>query len=160
MRTQIAFRTAGKLAAAVVLALSSSMAAGQAVVPVQAAATVTARMLMRGDTLTAADLAEAMVPASLARGAVSAASAVGMAVRRTVPEGSVLRPIDLEAPALVKRGDSVTIEMIKGPMRITTGGKALDNGASGRSVRVVSTSTNRTVDAVVYGPGTVRMMLP
>lgn len=150
----------GPLVLSAGLSLASVEAAAQAVAPQQATATVTARMLMRGDTLTPDDLTQAMLPISMARGAVPASSAIGMAVRRTVPEGSVLRPIDLEAPALVKRGDTVTIEMIKGPMRISTAGRALDNGAAGRSVRVVSTTTNRTVDAVVYGPGTVRMLLP
>lgn len=61
---------------------------------------------------------------------------------------------------LVKRGEPVLIAVRSGGLTITSQGRALGSGAAGQSVRVVSTDTHRTLDAIVDGPGSVRIPLP
>jgi len=51
----------------------------------------------------------------------------------------------------------VTINIRSGGLTITTAGRALADGAMGDLVRVVASSTNRTLDAEVEASGSVRV---
>lgn len=128
--------------------------------PALAMATVASRALMRGEILSPADLATEPRSLAVARGSVDLDQAIGTATRRAISAGAVLRISDLMKPLIVSRGENVAIEIIEGPMRIAATGRALDNGAAGAVVRVVSAATNKTLQAVVAGPGTVRVGLP
>lgn len=72
-----------------------------------------------------------------------------------------LAPVRTERPQpLVKRGEPVLIAVRSGGLTITSQGRALGSAAAGQSVRVVSIDTHRTLDAIVDGPGSVRIPLP
>jgi flagella basal body P-ring formation protein FlgA len=69
----------------------------------------------------------------------------------------MVRASDVIRPQLVRRGEPVTIALRQGGLSITTAGRALGNGAAGEFVRIVSLSTNRTLDGVVEATGLVRV---
>ncbi|HYD86938.1 MAG TPA: flagellar basal body P-ring formation chaperone FlgA [Vitreimonas sp.] len=60
------------------------------------------------------------------------------------------------ADAAVRRGESVTLVYEAPGMSLTMRARALEDGAVGQSVRLLNTSSNRTIDAVVTGPGAAR----
>jgi flagella basal body P-ring formation protein FlgA len=136
------------------------MAVLMAVAVAMAPATIATHALLRGQTIGAGDVEVVARPVAEARGTVDLAQAIGMAPRRALPAGTVLRPGDLGPPPLVTRGDSVTIEIVRGALRIAASGRALDTGSAGAMVRVQSAATSKMLAAVVSGPGTVRVAVP
>ncbi len=55
--------------------------------------------------------------------------------------------------AAVRRGEMVTLVYAAPGMSLTMRARALEDGAVGQSVRFQNTSSNRTIDAIVTGPG-------
>lgn len=165
MRSMVA-QLRGCLARSPVLALASALtmapapAHAQAILPV-AGATLAVPVLdhavAKGDVLAAADFATQDVPAAQARAAPRLKDVVGMEAARALAAGTIIRPSDLIRPQLVRRGEPVTIALRDGGLAITTSGRALGSGAAGDFVRIVSLSTNRTLDGVVESTGTVRV---
>ena len=60
------------------------------------------------------------------------------------------------ADAAIRRGESVNLVYEAPGMSLAMRARALEDGAVGQSVRLLNTSSNRTIDAVVTGPGTAR----
>jgi flagella basal body P-ring formation protein FlgA len=73
--------------------------------------------------------------------------------RATLPASTGGRTI---ADAAVRRGDTVTLVYQAPGMSLTMRTRALEDGALGQSVRLLNTASNRTIDAVVTGPGAAR----
>lgn len=111
-----------------------------------------------GAQLTVADLVEQAMSPSAARGALRGRDIDGMEAARRLGAGAIVRSTDLVRPQLVRRGEPVTITVRSGGLVISTTGRALASGAAGAAVRVVATTSNRTLDGVVDGPGLVRIM--
>lgn len=99
----------------------------------------------------------------------AAASAAGL--QFTPPAGvnavQVVRPGGLRATlpaaggrtvadAAIRRGESVTLTYQAPGMALSMRARALEDGAIGQPVRLLNTSSNRTIDAVVTGPGAAR----
>jgi len=82
---------------------------------------------------------------------LSAADLVGMTPRRMVLDGKPIVANDVEAPRIVKRGESVTLNFKSGSLELSAMGKALEHGSKGDLVRVVNNSSNRTIEALVTG---------
>ncbi|HRQ62114.1 MAG TPA: flagellar basal body P-ring formation chaperone FlgA [Alphaproteobacteria bacterium] len=82
---------------------------------------------------------------------------IGMTPRRTVLAGSPLSREELAAPQLVQRGKSVLMTYKSGSLVLTSQGKALENAAKGERVRVVNSSTNRTLEGVAVAEGEVEI---
>lgn len=138
--------------------LALALLAGGPVEDVQVA--VLRQPVARGERIAASDFAvEARAPAA-ARGALTAENAAGMEAARNLPAGAIVRQNDVTRPQLVHRGEPVTIRIVAGTLVITASGRALGNAAAGDAVRVVVSSTNRTLDGVVEGAGTVRIAAP
>ena len=112
----------------------------------------------KGDRLGTDDLTDASIPATAARGGLGVAEIAGMEASRRLAAGSVIRAADLVRPQLVRRGDQVTLSIRRDGLVITSAARALGSAAMGESVRVVTSSTNRTVDAVVEGSAAVRIV--
>ncbi len=121
------------------------------------AVTVLDHAVDRGETLSPADLAEAMLPPNAARGALGSRDIIGMAATRRLAAGSIVRSSDIGRPQIVRRGEPVTITLRSGTLTITSSGRALASGAKGDLVRVVATATSRTLDGIVEGSGAVRI---
>lgn len=73
--------------------------------------------------------------------------------RATLPATSGGRTI---ADAAVRRGENVTLAYQMPGMSLTMRARAMEDGAVGQTIRLVNTSSNRTIDAVVTGPGAAR----
>jgi hypothetical protein len=60
------------------------------------------------------------------------------------------------ADAAVRRGETVTLQYAAPGMSLSMRARALEDGAVGDSVRFLNTSSNRTIEAIVTGPGAAR----
>ncbi len=80
---------------------------------------------------------------------------IGRELRHTTAEGDVLRVNDVVPPRLVTRGSTVTMKIETSFMSVTTQGRALQDGALGETVRVLNLQSNRMIEGVVDGSGTV-----
>jgi flagella basal body P-ring formation protein FlgA len=83
--------------------------------------------------------------------AVSVVRPGGM--RATLPSATGGRSV---ADAAVRRGETVMLEYAAPGMSLSMRARALEDGAVGDSVRFLNTSSNRTIEAVVTGPGAAR----
>lgn len=73
--------------------------------------------------------------------------------RATLPATGGGRQI---ADAAVRRGETVTLTYAAPGLSLTMRARALEDGAVGDNVRFLNTASNRTIDAVVTGPGSAR----
>jgi flagella basal body P-ring formation protein FlgA len=110
--------------------------------------------LNRGDIIGANDVTVALVRADQVRdGAVTDPYAlVGKQARRPIKEGEPILASQLQAPVLVNRGDEVVIFYALKTMNLTAKGKAMDAGGQGDIIRILNTSSNRTLMAKVVQP--------
>ncbi len=156
MRTAIILMLAG-------LAFAPAPAEAQATLPTPATPMVSVPVLdhavAKGDQLAANDFVTQEMPAAQARAAPRLNALVGMEAARALPAGTLVRESDVIRPQLVRRGEPVTIMLRDGGLSITSSGRALGSGALGDYVRIVSLSTNRTLDGIVEATGTVRVAL-
>jgi flagella basal body P-ring formation protein FlgA len=60
------------------------------------------------------------------------------------------------ADAAIRRGDMVTLVYEAPGMSLSMRARAVEDGAIGQSIRLINTASNRTIDAVVTGPGAAR----
>ncbi|WP_294330211.1 flagellar basal body P-ring formation chaperone FlgA [uncultured Sphingomonas sp.] len=114
----------------------------------------------RGERIEQGDLSIETRPEAGARGALRPEQVIGMEAARALSTGTVVRQGDVMKPQLVKRGEPVTAKIVSGSLVITAAGRALGGGAQGDPVRIVVTATNRTLDGIVDGSGTVRISTP
>lgn len=112
-----------------------------------------------GTTIGADDIVWTKLPVERAGDALRQAKAViGMALRRQLPEQSLLRPTDVMPPRVVLRGQVVTMRIKQVNLELTAQGRALQDGAVGEVVRVTNTQSNRVIEAKVTAPGLVEIM--
>jgi flagella basal body P-ring formation protein FlgA len=74
---------------------------------------------------------------------------VGMTARRIVVAGRPVKNSDLIAPQIIERGQYLTLSLNNSMMNLTTQVKALENGAKGDIIRVLNTSSNQTLQAII-----------
>ena len=127
---------------------------GTAVETVETA--ILTRALARGEVVRPSDVVLERRPKAEASGdTVVAEQAVGLAVKRALRSGQVLRSGDLARPEVVQRSETVTIVYEVPGILLTMRGKALEPGAAGDLINVLNVQSNRTVQATVTGPGRV-----
>jgi flagella basal body P-ring formation protein FlgA len=78
---------------------------------------------------------------------------VGLAARRALRAGVVLKSFDLERPTLIARGEIVTVRFETGTLTLTARARALDDVAEGEQARFVNLQSSRTIEAVATAPG-------
>lgn len=140
------------------LFLALSLLASGPVEDVQVA--VLQQPVARGERIEASDFTTEARSAAAARGALTIEHAAGMEATRNLQAGAIVRQSDVMRPQLVHRGEAVTIRIVSGALVITASGRALGGAAAGDAIRVVVNATNRTLDGVVEGSGTVRVAAP
>lgn len=77
---------------------------------------------------------------------------VGMETKRSVYMGKTLSTNDVGPPTLIARNAIVSLEFARGPLLITTEGRALDSGAAGENIRIMNLSSKIILTATVTGP--------
>ena len=79
----------------------------------------------------------------------------GREVRRTVYAGQTITLENTQPARLVTRNQIVTIKYIKGPLEISTTGRAMGDGALNESVSVLNLQSRQMVQGVVQADGWV-----
>jgi flagellar basal body P-ring formation protein FlgA len=64
------------------------------------------------------------------------------------------------ADAAVRRGDMVSIVFLSAGLQLSTRARAMEDAAVGQSVRLLNTTSNRAIDAIVTAPGMARAVTP
>lgn len=83
----------------------------------------------------------------------------GMIAKRTIRQGSIIKPSHLKPPMVVSRGDEVMIQAKSGPIAIQMKGEALSAGVIGEQISVKNLSSNRVIRAQVVEKGRVSVLL-
>ena len=73
--------------------------------------------------------------------------------RATLPANGGGRSV---VDAAVRRGEMVTLQYAAPGISLSMRARALEDGAVGDNVRFLNTSSNRTIEAIVTGPGAAR----
>ncbi len=84
---------------------------------------------------------------------------IGKQTKKSLMSGAVLYSRYLKNPALVKRGDLVTILATVGSLRVTVPGEIKNTGGLGDTVRVKNMMSRRTLQARVIDEGLVEIEL-
>ena len=131
----------------------------QVVARIYAPVAVAARPLTRGELIGEADvrMEEQDITRLPAGFLTDLAEVVGMKTRRPLATGHVIGKTAIEAPNLVRRGQSVTLVSGAGPVQVRVNGTALGDGALGERVRVRNDSSRRVVEGVVTEDGSVQV---
>ena len=79
----------------------------------------------------------------------------GFELQRTVKSGQVITPYIAKAPALVQRGDWVTILSGRGALTVSTTGEALKDGVLGEQIPVRNLRSEQTIRAWIIQKGVV-----
>lgn len=82
---------------------------------------------------------------------------IGQTPRRVLDAMETVLPDNISAPLAVKKGEYVTLFLTQGGLHLTASGKALENGATGDTVRVVNTSSSRIIEGEVVGAQSIRI---
>ncbi len=121
---------------------------------------VLTRNIARGETIEPDDIAMVWQRSSrLGRNVITdAALLVGMAARRSLRAGRIVRNNDVETPKIVAKGDLVSLVFIRGALQLTAIVRALESGAEGDIVRVVNPRSRKIVEMIVTAPGRGRAL--
>jgi len=134
-------------------------------VPVRAAifrqVIVAARPLARGSILTANDIMLTESDTSqLARGYIASnEQAVGHKLRRAVTTGDAITPGLLETPAIVRRGQRVSLQARSGALTVRVAGIAKSDGMLGQVIEFENQSSKRPVQAIIRSPQSAEILL-
>jgi len=87
------------------------------------------------------------------------ADVLGRITSRSIGKGEFIRRSDLRLPVIVRRGDVVMIVARCGMIKVTTRGKAVEDGRLGDVIEVENLNSKRRIHAEVTGPGVVMVRL-
>ncbi|MEI8396167.1 MAG: flagellar basal body P-ring formation chaperone FlgA [Rhodospirillaceae bacterium] len=120
------------------------------------------RRLNPGDVITRADIGWVEFNANQLVGEIAASETdlIDRTPRRGLAVNSPISLRDIQTQRLIARNQLVTMVLQTPTMLLTTQGKATQDGAKGEVIRVVNIQSNRTVDAIVSGPGKVSISVP
>lgn len=120
---------------------------------------VPSRRIGIGEIVSRSDLRQIWIPYSIVTPSLlrSEDDIVGKEVRRTLVAGRPVADQSVIPPRAVRKGEKVEIFHVLNGMRLTAPGKSMQEGAAGDIVRVLNTTSNRTVMAEVVSPGRVRI---
>lgn len=120
---------------------------------------VAARLLPKDRVIQEGDLKVARVNiARLKHGALTDPSGLkGLSCRRTLQPGQPVQASDVVKHPVIRRGDTVTIVAQSGSLRVTTLGRAKEEGTVGENISVVNLGSKKRIVAQVVGPNEVRV---
>lgn len=120
---------------------------------------VPSRRLSRDGVIATADILWEQVRADrLPEDAVmDMADVLGKTPRRSLRPGDPIRMSELADPIIVQRNSKVTLRLNTQALRLSTAGRAMEDGAAGATIRVMNTSSNTIVTGVVARDGSVEV---
>ena len=115
--------------------------------------------IARGELIRQADiLVERRPKAEFVEGALENLNdVVGLAARRPLNAGQMLRKADLMKPEIVRQNEPVTLVYEMPGILLTVRGKAVNSGSEGDVVNVLNLQSNRTIQGTVIEPGRVKV---
>ncbi len=130
-------------------------------VVVTAKVLVARQTLMKGQVLTAADLALEQRDVSRMRGGYLSdpGQVVGQRLKTQLIAGKTLKPTMFEADIAIRRGQSVTLTVNSGGFNITMLGTALMDGAINQRIRVQNNNSGRIVEGFVRSREQVEILV-
>ncbi len=123
---------------------------------VSAQVLVTTRALRAGELLGDGDVTLAQRTLTVDDALGDAEAAIGQAPRRALRSGDVVRGSLLQAPVLVRRGDTVRIVAVREQVSVSMSGEALDEGRAGALIRVRNLGSGKVLRARVTAAGEVQ----
>ncbi len=120
---------------------------------------VLVRQIGRGEIIEAHDVEWVRLRAASVRhdAILNESALVGREARRALRPGEALRAYDVSAPNAISRGETISLVFQVSNMTLTARARALENAAEGQTARFQNLQSNRTVEAVVTGPGQARV---
>lgn len=82
---------------------------------------------------------------------------LGKRTKRAISKGALITSDIIEKPPIIKQGDLITIVLESQKFKITTQGKAIENGTKGQTIKVINTSSMREILAQVIDEKTVKV---
>ena len=116
-----------------------------------AARTIKARAIVQSEDLAFSDTT---VPGAL----TDPAEVIGLEARVALFAGRPILPGDVGPAALIERNQTVALSFLRGPIAISTEGRALDRGAAGDVIRVMNVASRSTVTGQIGTDGIVRVL--
>ncbi|MEM8710368.1 MAG: flagellar basal body P-ring formation chaperone FlgA [Planctomycetota bacterium] len=83
----------------------------------------------------------------------------GAVALKALPAGASISERDVHREVVVRRGDRVTVRVVKGGVAVSDMGIAQDAGRVGERIEVVLSSTGRELTAAVRGPRSVEIRI-
>jgi flagellar basal body P-ring formation protein FlgA len=119
------------------------------------------RTIRNGDVIKESDIKWLTVPAAQVGNNMirSKDQLIDMTPRNQINAESPIRLSDIQRPILVKRGNLVKINFSSDKLSLTTMGKAMESGGIGDVIRVINTTSNKTISAIISGPDQVEVSL-
>lgn len=108
--------------------------------------------LLRQEDVTSIRMPRAKIPA---RALTDLTDVIGLAARSGLRANMPLARSDFAKPILISRGEKVTITYEIAGMKLTTRGKAMDDGAKGDLIDVMNPQSRRIIPAMVASRGQV-----
>ncbi|MEM9015109.1 MAG: flagellar basal body P-ring formation chaperone FlgA [Pseudomonadota bacterium] len=81
---------------------------------------------------------------------------IGQEAKKTMYAGTPVTKADIGPRTVITRNALIVLEFEKGPLLMTTAGRALDSGASGDVIRVMNTESKRVLSATITGENKAR----
>lgn len=120
-------------------------------------AVIAAKPLEMGETISRSDVKVERVRMRRVSGEVASVDEViGMRVRRPIGAGSVVKEAYVEPSTLIKRGDSITLVVTNGVLKVKSIAVASEDGHKGGTITAV-TSSGKEVTGRVVGPGEMQV---
>ncbi len=123
--------------------------------PAMSETLVATRVVRPTDVITASDFAVAEI--GTVGALASDADIIGLEARTTMYPGRPIMPDHVGPAAIIERNQPITIIFRKGPLIISTDGRALSRGAVGDFVRVMNLASRTTVSGQVMPNGSVEV---
>jgi len=121
---------------------------------------VLGRTVQRGEAIQAEDVVWIDTPSTAPRDALADPEAlIGKTAKRVLLANTPLRAMDVMDTPSVRRNEPVTLIYEADGLKLSVRGKALGDAAIGANVKVLNPKSNKVLEAIVYGPGTARVML-
>jgi len=117
------------------------------------------RVIASGEVITKADLEWKKFPVRrLTRNAVVASSQlIGQTVKRAISANKLILQNDIMTPVVVSKGSIVLMTYKRGRLSLTMQGRALENGGTGDTIRLMNQKSKKTVFGVVVGDDAVEI---
>lgn len=120
----------------------------------------TTAAIRQGDALTTDNTAWALRDFGRMTGVITrSASTSGqeLVARRTISSGAVITAADVQAPAIIKRGDTVSLVVKCGSVRLVTTAEAKNDARTGEMVSVRPATADQDIRVLAVEPGLVEV---